>query len=250
MMFRYLPPTSCERYSTIRGAACRVIVTYRTHLSVRDELQQRSGDYTVWMSYLDVLGRIADLQSMIQQVAAPAPIATPTASAVAPTTSFASMLDAAGATGAVPGLASPLGSTAGSRALAAAQTQIGQAEQPPGSNDGPAIAMYRTAVEGAAPGEPWCAYFVSWAAAQAGAPIGDRGQGLGSVAGITDWASRTGRLVSQPQPGDLILFGTRHVGIVQSVNPDGSLTTVEGNASNAVSVEHHSASEATGFVRL
>ena len=58
------------------------------------------------------------------------------------------MLDAAGATGSVPGLASPFGSTNGSRALAAAQTQIGQAEQPPGSNDGPAIAMYRSAVEG------------------------------------------------------------------------------------------------------
>jgi hypothetical protein len=55
-----------------------------------------------------------------------------------------------------------------------------------------AIAMYRSAVEGAYPGAPWCAYFASWAAAQAGAPIGDRGQGLGSVAAIIDWASRTG----------------------------------------------------------
>ena len=63
-------------------------------------------------------------------------------------------------------------------------------------------------------------------------------------------AGRTGRLVSRPQPGDLILFGTSHVGIGQSVNPDRSLTTVEGNASSAVSVEQHSPSEATGFVRL
>jgi cell wall-associated NlpC family hydrolase len=219
-------------------------------LSVCDELQRDSGDYTEWMSYLDVLGRIADLQSMIQQVGTPAPAAVPTAPAAVQATSFASMLDAAGATGSVPGLTSAYGSTAGSRALAAAQTQIGQAEQPPGSNDGPAIAMYRSTVDGSYAGAPWCAYFVSWAAAQAGAPIGDRGQGLGSVAAITGWAGRTGRLVSQPQPGDLILFGTRHVGIVQSVNPDGSLTTVEGNASSAVSVEQHSPSEATGFVRL
>ena len=202
------------------------------------------------MSYLDVLGRIADLQSMIQQVGSPTAAAPPTASTAAPVTSFASMLDAAGATGSVPGVTSPFGSTAGSRTLAVAQTQIGQAEQPPGSNDGPAMATYRTAVEGSYAGAPWCAYFVSWCAAQAGTPIGDRGQGLGSVAAITDWAGRTGRLVSQPQPGDLILFGTSHVGIVQSVNPDGSLTTVEGNASNAVSVEQHSPSEATGFVRL
>jgi hypothetical protein len=202
------------------------------------------------MSYLDVLGRIADLQSMIQQVGTPAATALSTATAAAPTTSFASMLDAAGATSSVPALTSPLGATPGSRALAAAQTQIGQAEQPPGSNDGPAIATYRSAVEGSYAGAPWCAYFVSWCATQAGSPIGDRGQGLGSVAAITDWATRTGRLVSQPQPGDLILFGTRHVGIVQSINPDGSLTTVEGNASSAVSIEQHSPSEATGFVRL
>jgi hypothetical protein len=202
------------------------------------------------MSYLDVLGRIADLQSMMQQVGASAPAAPTTADPAASATSFASMLDAAGATGALAGVLPATGTTAGSRALAAAQTQIGQAEQPPGSNDGPAIAMYRSAVEGAYPGAPWCAYFVSWAAAQAGAPIGDRGQGLGSVAAITDWAGRTGRLVSQPQAGDLILFGTEHVGIVQSVNPDGTLTTVEGNASNAVSVEQHPPGEATGFVRL
>ena len=183
------------------------------------------------MSVSDVLWRIAQIEAM----AAPA-VAPPAPVTVAQTSFPAALAQARG--------------SAGTRALAAAETQVGQAEQPPGSNDGPAIAMYRSAVEGAIPGAPWCAYFVSWAAAQAGAPIGDRGQGLGSVAAITDWASRTGRLVSQPQPGDLILFGTEHVGIVQSVNPDGTLTTVEGNASNAVSVEQHSPGEATGFVRL
>ena len=123
------------------------------------------------MSYLDVLGRISDLQSLIQQVSAPIPAALPTATATAavPASSFATMLDAAGATSALPGIGTQYGGDAGSRALAAAQTQIGQAEQPPGSNDGPAISMYRSAVEGAYPGAPWCAYFVSWDAAQAGA---------------------------------------------------------------------------------
>src|SRR5919201_3287101 len=199
------------------------------------------------MSYLDALSRIADLRTMIQEVGAAAapPAAAPATGAPA---SFQAALAAATGPALVPSVGSA--SSAGARALQAAQSQVGQAEQPPGSNDGPAIAMYRSAVEGAAPGEPWCAYFVSWCAAQAGSPLGDRGQGLGSVAGITDWASRTGRLVSQPQAGDLILFGTAHVGLVQSVNPGGSLTTVEGNASNAVSVEQHSPGEATGFVRL
>jgi CHAP domain-containing protein len=147
----------------------------------------------------------------------------------------------------------PDGSTAGQRALAAAESQVGVAEQPPGSNDGPQLGTYRSAVAGAQPGEPWCAYFASWSAAQAGAPLGANGQGLGSVSEITDWAASTGRLLpagSTPQPGDLILFGDRHVGLVESVNPDGSLTTVEGNYANAVSRVTRSPVEATGYVRL
>jgi hypothetical protein len=144
-------------------------------------------------------------------------------------------------------------STVGQRALAAAESQLGVAEEPPGSNDGPGLQQYRDAVAGAAPGEPWCAYFASWAAGQAGAPLGPNGQGLGSVAEITNWAASTGQLLpstATPQPGDLILFGDRHVGLVESVNPDGTLTTVEGNYANAVSQVTRDPSEATGYVRL
>jgi hypothetical protein len=142
---------------------------------------------------------------------------------------------------------------AGARLLAAAETQVGQSEQPPGSNDGPAIATYRSAVPGSRAGDPWCAEFVSWAAAQAGAPLGDGGTGFRSVAALTSWAALTGRLLpagSTPQPGDLILFGDRHVGIVQAVEPNGTIDTVEGNYGNAVQRVQRSPSEATGFVRL
>jgi hypothetical protein len=146
----------------------------------------------------------------------------------------------------------PAAST-GQRALAIAQSAIGVAEDPPGSNDGPGLATFRSAVAGAAPGQPWCAYFVSWAAQQAGAPIGDGGAGIGSVEGIADWAGRTGRLLpagSTPASGDLVLFGGRHVGIVENVNADGTLTTVEGNYRNAVERVRRSPLEATGYVRL
>jgi len=51
-------------------------------------------------------------------------------------------------------------------------------------------------------------------------------------------------------PGDLILLGDRHVGIVESLNPDGTLTTIEGDTSDRVNRRTHSRSEATGFVRL
>ncbi|MFN0152904.1 MAG: CHAP domain-containing protein [Gaiella sp.] len=143
--------------------------------------------------------------------------------------------------------------TAGLRALSAAAAEIGVAEEQPGSNDSARIAAYRTAVEGSAPGVPWCAYFVSWAAAQAGVPIGEEGQGYGAVEQVHDWAARTGRLLpagTTPQPGDLILFGGEHIGIVESVGPGGALTTVEGNHQDRVARVQRSTGEATGFVRL
>ena len=141
----------------------------------------------------------------------------------------------------------------GGAVLAAAESQVGAAEEPPGSNDGPQLAVYRSAVAGAMPGQPWCAYFASWAAAQAGVPLGPDGAGLGAVADIASWAASSGRLLppeATPAPGDLVLYGDRHVGIVEAVEPDGSLRTVEGNYANAVSRVHRARAEATGFVRL
>src|SRR6476646_4605466 len=145
---------------------------------------------------------------------------------------------------------------AGSGALAAAQSQVGVSEQPPGSNDGPQIAEYRTATAGSGVG-PWCAYFTSWAAAQAGVPLGEAGQGFGSVSALYGWAQRTGRATPagpgvQPNPGDLIVWGGEHVGIVESVDADGSIHTIEGNSSNAVSRRTYGpdGGGATGYVRV
>jgi hypothetical protein len=145
------------------------------------------------------------------------------------------------------------GAGAGLRALAAATSELGVREEPPGSNDGQRIAGYRAAVVGSAPGVPWCAYFVSWAAAQAGTPVGEEGQGYGAVEQVQAWADRTGRLLppgTLPKPGDLILYGSAHVGIVESVGPGERMTTIEGNHQDAVQRVDRSLGEATGFVRL
>jgi hypothetical protein len=147
------------------------------------------------------------------------------------------------------------GASAVERVVAIAESQIGQAEQPPGSNESPAIAQYRSATTGATPGAPWCAYFASWAARQAGAPLGPQGEGLGSVSGIWSWAQSTGRAIPNgpgvvPAPGDLIVFGGEHVGIVKAVLPNGEIQTVEGNYENKVSVNVRSPTEATGYVRV
>jgi CHAP domain len=210
-----------------------------------------SPDAVTPAGFADALSRMQQLQAMVDQISSPSLLGAQAAPATAAgsVTSFQQALAAAGGASQVsaPGAAT---GNAGLAALQVAESQVGVTEQPPGSNDGPQIAEYRTATEGAYAGAPWCAYFVSWCAAQAGAPIGDHGQGLGSVAEITDWARSTGRLTQTPAPGELILFGTEHVGIVKSVNADGSLTTVEGNASNGVREETRSPSEATGYVVL
>jgi hypothetical protein len=147
------------------------------------------------------------------------------------------------------------GETPGARIVATAESQLGQSEQPPGSNESPAIAQYRTATAGAMPGEPWCAYFASWVARQAGEPLGAQGQGLGSVAEIWSWAQGAGRALVNgpgvvPKPGDLIVFGGEHVGIVRAVLPNGRISTIEGNYENKVAANTRSAGEATGYVSM
>jgi CHAP domain len=187
----------------------------------------------------------------IERALVPQPAATsPTASISGPSATAAT---AASASVAGPSFASLLGSASGTPMTTIASAEVGQAEQPPGSNDSPRIAQYRTATAGSGVG-PWCAYFVSWVARQAGTPLGDHGEGFGSVDALYAWAQRTGRAVSNgpgvvPRPGDLIVFH-EHVGIVEQVLPDGRIQTIEGNSSDRVSRNLHESSDALGFVRM
>ena len=201
------------------------------------------------MSLPAILARIAQ----IDQIVSPKPPATAGGSP-----GFLTALNGVehGSSLAAPAGAPAVAGTGGAQALAAAQSQVGVAEQPPGSNDGPQIAQFRTATAGSGVG-PWCAYFTSWAAAQAGVPLGEAGQGFGSVSALYGWAQRTGRATPAgpgvvPNPGDLIVWGGHHIGIVESVDPDGSIHTIEGNSSNAVSRRSYGpdGGGATGYVRL
>jgi hypothetical protein len=161
------------------------------------------------MSVTDALVRISEIQSLLNPgSAAPAPASTSTATAMSNITpsTFASLLTAQGGSTGLPAgtsalmatptssiLGAPAGTT-GQRMVQIAQAELGQAEQPPGSNDSPRIAEYRTATAGSGVG-PWCAYFTSWVARQAGVPLGEAGQGFGAVASVADWAQRTGRFI-------------------------------------------------------
>jgi CHAP domain len=205
------------------------------------------------MSLPAILERIAQ----IDQIVSPRPPASMGASSSS--AGFLTALNSGierGSSLAAPAAAPAVPGAGGSGALAAAQSQVGVSEQPPGSNDGPQIAEYRTATAGSGVG-PWCAYFTSWAAAQAGVPLGEAGQGFGSVSALYAWAQRTGRATAagpgvRPNPGDLIVWGGRHIGIVESVDADGSIHTIEGNSSNAVSRRTYGADGggATGYVHL
>ena len=52
-----------------------------------------------------------------------------------------------------------------------------------------------------------------------------------------------------PQPGDLIVFH-EHIGIVESVDANGQIHTIEGNTSNSVMRRAHAPADAVGFVRM
>jgi hypothetical protein len=223
------------------------------------------------MSVENVMARIAELHQGLVPPSSPAATAggaqfasmlqqsaTTSSAGVAGADGSATQLGFSGAapTTATAAASTGIGQTAGQRALAFAQAEVGQAEQPPGSNDSPRIAEYRTATAGSGVG-PWCAYFVSWAAKNAGTPLGEAGQGFGGVAAVASWAQRTGRWNpaasgTPPQAGDLIVWGGKHIGIVESVGADGKINTVEGNSSNMVTRRTHDASGdgASGYVRL
>jgi cell wall-associated NlpC family hydrolase len=151
------------------------------------------------------------------------------------------------------------GSGRGAQIAALATTELGVAEQPPGSNDGARIAQYRTATAGSGVG-PWCAYFTSWVAAQAGVPVGPDGRGIGYVPTVKQWAEQTGRYIpagSAPaRVGDLVVFDRGgdgvldHIGVVTGTSPDGSIRTVEGNSSDRVSARTYGPGGYTGLVRL
>ncbi len=128
------------------------------------------------------------------------------------------------------------GSASGSlrnRILSLAKGEVGLREV--GNNQG-AITKYPNYFGRGA--ESWCADFVSWVVTKAGGHLNDPWtvSQASSAASQGRWKG-----MSNPQPGDLVYFNWErngrsfsqidHVGIVVGVNPDGSVVTIEGNAS-------------------
>lgn len=114
------------------------------------------------------------------------------------------------------------------RILAIAQNEVGTLEAT-GNNDGD-VTKYPGAFGRGQ--ESYCADFASWVLTNAGASLNEPWcpSIINKLANSGNWKGR-----NDPQPGDLILFDwdhdnvADHVGLVKSVNGNGTITTIEGN---------------------
>lgn len=113
--------------------------------------------------------------------------------------------------------------------------------------------------------EAWCADFVSYIWEKANGGVcpwgynGDKNYKAGVIQ-IKDWAEKNGNYVKQNDgkgisPGDLITFGSDggdHIGMVKSVDPDGTVHTVEGNTSDKVAERTYKPGDPKvyGFIKM
>ena len=213
--------------------------------------------------YAQAVARVREITAPLQPAtSSTGDFAGQLTSAMKPSPAGAAPSSAAGyTTQAVAGVdpAALQGGGTGARIAAIATAELGVAEQPPGSNDAPRIAQYRTATTGSGVG-PWCAYFTSWVSQQAGVPVGPNGQGIGYVPTVKAWAEQTGRYIpagsAAPQVGDLVVFDRGgdgvldHIGVVTGTRPDGGISTVEGNSSDKVSARSYGPGGYAGLVRV
>ena len=84
-------------------------------------------------------------------------------------------------------------------------------------------------------GYAWCDIFIDWCFVQALGLDRTRELLIGFSAGCQqdwNWLKSAGRIVSNPQRGDLIFFrNLSHIGIIEKVE-NGKIYTIEGNTSN------------------
>lgn len=111
-----------------------------------------------------------------------------------------------------------------------------------GEDEGNNLGRFIRAI-GGKPGAEWCATFVGYCFARAWGLLGFPGQGVpfdrsSSAKRLTKNIGRAGRLFTDPRealPGDVICWSRGvlgwqgHIGIVERVDPDGIVHTIEGN---------------------
>lgn len=126
---------------------------------------------------------------------------------------------------------------AGDRAVDLLTADIGVAEHPPGSNRTKYGSYWGN------DGEPYCAMAVSWAYAEAGAPLpsiqtspAGRDGYWAYVPYGWDWARRHGEFTDEPRRGDIVLYGDgvdqTHTGLFEAWTAPGEFTAIEANTAS------------------
>lgn len=115
-----------------------------------------------------------------------------------------------------------------------AVSTLGYKESPAGSNQSKFGAWY------GANYQPWCASWVSWVFYHAGLPLpATTPKGFAYCPYGVKWFKDKGQFFKQPKVGDVVFFDwgsdgvADHVGIVEKVNTNGTVTTIEGNTSSS-----------------
>ena len=181
--------------------------------------------------------------------------AGPASALAAPGTVPAAVADAATATASG-------SSSLGASALEVAKGELAKGVREEGVNTGADVDKY-LAEAGVAPGNPWCASFVTWALAQSGHKM----EG-GGWAGVQTWvrAAEAGtndlQIVSaeQARPGDIVTYdwggqedfgADGHIGFLASDVEGGKFTALEGNNQDAVMTVPRQTSDANvKFLRI
>lgn len=122
------------------------------------------------------------------------------------------------------------------KALGVAKTQLGQKENPLGSNWGIPVKNYLASVGINFPAA-WCMAFVYWCFDQAGTNPMVKSGGVLHVWNKTD---KRYKFVKDPRPGDVFILdygrGLGHTGFVEKVDPT-FIYTIEGNTNDSGSRE-------------
>jgi peptidoglycan hydrolase-like protein with peptidoglycan-binding domain len=122
--------------------------------------------------------------------------------------------------------------TTAQQVLAIAVGEIGYKESPPGSNHNKYGVWYGM------DRQPWCAMFVSYCFFTADMPLViTTPKGFAFCPYGVNWFKNKGWWHTTPKVGDVVFYDWRgdgvsdHVGIVEKVNPNGSIIAIEGNTS-------------------
>lgn len=149
-------------------------------------------------------------------------------------------------------------------ALVVAQTQIGEKENPLGSNWGHPVQDYLASVD-VHFAASWCMAFLYWCFDHAAGQLGQANPLFKTGGVLAQWRNRKANQVpvgAAVLPGDIFVMdlgsGLGHTGIVESIDADGTLHTIEGNTNDngsreGIEVERkirHKAKPIIGYLRF